>query len=99
MAGGCPVFSPVLLGEGRLKDLSGLMRHPLFQDLYDPSSVAHIGAADEQMEMLPHEHVAVDTESVPTASILQHCQKYFFDAVVVKQWLAPVATASDEVRL
>ena len=48
--------------------------------------------------MLRHEHVAVDAESVPTASILEDRQKYLFDAVIFEERLALVATAGDKVR-
>jgi hypothetical protein len=48
--------------------------------------------------MLRHEHVAVDAESVPTASMFQDSQECLFNADIVKQRPAPVATAGDEVR-
>ena len=74
------------------------MRYPLFEYLENLSDISDLWFGNQEMEMFRHEHVAVHTEIELRSSLLKNSQEALFDAVIVEQWSALVATTGDEVR-
>jgi hypothetical protein len=52
-----------------------LPRHPLLQDLYSYRNISIVGLANEQMEMLRHDHIADHRELIFLPDLIEDLQE------------------------
>ena len=82
-----------------MKNLQPLMTHALFQHLHHRSRIAGFRFTDQKVEVLRHDHIAMDTEPVLLPRVFEYFQECLLDAVVIQQRDAPVTAARDEVQV
>jgi len=71
----------------------------VLQSLHDDRRVGAFGFTDEQMDVLRHDDVSDQDESVAAPYLLEHTQKKVAVARIAQQWLTPVAAGGDEVEI
>jgi hypothetical protein len=75
------------------------LREALLDDLQDGGGVAHLGFADQEMEVLGHDHVSQDDEAILLASFFQDAQEEIATVGRAQPRPALVATTGDEVEV
>src|SRR5262249_31001730 len=78
-------------------------QHPpgksLFDSLHHARRISLLRFADQQVNVLRHDYVAYDDESVTLPDRLEHCKKQVTAAFAGQPELAMIAAASDEVQV
>ena len=68
-----------------------------FESLHDRRGSFFLRFADQEVNVLGHNHVADNDELIPPAHLLKHSQQQVTAARSAEQWLSAKTTASDEM--
>src|ERR1700736_5991653 len=79
--------------------LKHAVREALLQHLHDGRWVSTVGLADEQMNMLRHQHIADHHKTVATAYLLQDFEKHIAAARRAQQRSTLITTGGDVVEI
>jgi len=70
-----------------------------FEDLHHHREIAALGFAEQQMNVLGHNHVANDYETVTAAHLFHDFEKQIAILWRAEQSASPIATGRDEVKV
>jgi len=97
---GLPKWKLQLLGRYSFARLAAKPpRYALLQDLHEGGGSACCWLADEQVDVIGHEHVTCQGKAVAVAHLAQNFDEQIFGVSRGKQGQPPVATARDEVQV
>jgi hypothetical protein len=93
------VAGPPLCGHSALTHrLQHATREALFDRLHDPRGIAFLRLADQEMNMVRHDHIAHGHEAITLADFLHDCQKQVSPPRAGQPALPMITTASDEMQ-
>jgi hypothetical protein len=70
---------------------------PEFQGLHGDRRSVPVGLADEQMDMLGHDHKTEHHETIASAGLFKNAKEQVAAARRAQEWLTLITTAGDEM--